>query len=58
MKRNKLNAKMSRKSKDVRGASNYKRKREFLVAENNRRVAAGLPAVMGFDFPVGNKPWK
>lgn len=40
------------------GYSRYGRKRAFLTAENRRRSEAGLPAVMGMDYPIGRKPWQ
>ena len=41
-----------------KGKSLYQRKKKFLAAENARRSELKLPGVMGFDFPIGQKPWK
>ena len=41
-----------------KGKSLYQRKRKFLAAENTRRSELHLPGAMGFDFPIGQKPWK
>ena len=41
-----------------KGKSLYQRKKRFLVSENIRRAELHLPAVMGMDFPIGQKPWK
>ena len=54
MKRNKAMKKQNKKDK----TSTYRRKREFLVALNNRRVDAGLEGVFGFHFALDEKPWK
>lgn len=45
--------------------SNYARKRDYLAAYNRRRQCDELAhldepggRVWGFDFPIGEKPWK
>jgi hypothetical protein len=47
MKRNKQNTQKTRTLK-VKGESNYKRKREFCAKEGK----------WGFEYPIGEKPWK